>query len=204
MPFISIETLDESSDTRLTLWRMSENVSELLSLCISMGIETSDVSNRYKSESRLREVLSVRLLLHNIFGNGITISHNDEGRPYLSNHYNISISHTKDVAAVIVSRLHAVSIDIERIHPRILKVRDKIIRMDEKAEGIVQTLIHWCTKETLYKFFSSEHLALYDMRVNAICGDSASGTIHAENLRSSVNLIVHYRITDDFVLTFIH
>lgn len=204
MPLVAIETLNAAADTRLALWHISETVDELLLKCSTKRVFSDDVKQQYKSVSRQCEVLSVRLLLESVFCQNIMITHNDDGCPFLSNHYNVSISHTKGWAVVIVSRLKKVSVDIELISSRVLKVKDIFIRNDEYAADLLSTLIHWCTKETLYKYFPDEHLAMKNIRIDAINGDSSDGIVIAENLCSKKKIGVHYCIINNYVLTFLY
>lgn len=202
MPLISVETLDDSSATRLALWQITETADELLGCAEVSDSERDSLFMQCKSALRQREILAVKALLGRLYGAKAVLTHNADGRPFLSNCCNVSISHTKGWAAVIVSRSHDVAVDIEYKSLRVLKVKKKFVRTDEKAGSLTSALLHWCAKETLYKLYSAERLSLMEMRVNGIAGDGHDGIIMAENLRDKENTQVSYRITDDFVLTY--
>lgn len=204
MALISIEKLEDRTDTRLALWHMSETIGELLDMSGLTSEEESRIFDKYKSETRRREKLTVRILLNSLFGTSAVISYNEDGRPFLSNGYDVSISHTRDYVAVIVSRCRRVAVDIEKISQRALKVKDKFLRPDEKATSSLMALIHWCSKETLYKFYSYEHLELQEMRVNLVEGTDQNGFVLAENLHHKKEVRVSYHVAGDFVLTYIH
>jgi len=204
MPLLSVETLDDSAGTRLALWRITETADELFGRVSLSEQERNNLLLRYKSPSRQREILAVKALLHRLFGQDAPLRHNADGRPLLPNGCNVSISHTKGWAAVIVSRGDDVAVDIEHVSPRVLKVKRAFLRADEQAGTLTSALLHWCAKETLYKLCSAERLTFMDMRVNGITGDGSCGTISAESLRGGGIVNVRYRTTGDFVLTYAH
>lgn len=201
MPLISVETLENNSDTRLALWHITETIDELLCLANMSDSERNNLFQQNKSTSRQREILAVKALLDRLFRANVTLSHNADGCPLLSNGCNVSISHTKGWAAVIVSHSQNVAVDIEYKNSRVLKVKKMFIRTDENASSLTSALLHWCAKETLYKLHSAEHLSFMEMRVNDILGNKRDGIILTESLRSEESTQVHYHVTDDFVLT---
>lgn len=202
MPLDSIEKLDHDTDTMLVLWSITEDVDELFSIDHFTETEKADFIRFYKSPSRQKEILAVRALLEVLFGVGVKLSHDANGCPFLSNGYNISITHTRGFAAVIVSKIHCVSVDMEFISARVLKVKEKFLCSDEHADTLTSVMLHWCAKETVYKLYSSSHLALSEMRVNSISGDEFCGIVHAENLHAGIDVLIHYRIKGSLVLTF--
>lgn len=202
MPLIFIEKLNESADTRLALWRMTEAEDELKSFISTLDVEYAETLKTNKSTARRREIVTVKMLLRKLFDGDVMLSHDKSGRPFLDNGYNVSISHTKGFASVIVSRAQRVSVDVEYVSERVLKITDRFIRSDECAPTTVSALLHWCVKETMYKLFSADDLGLLEMRVNTVDGDEEKGLAQAEHLRRNEIVPVFYRISKDVVLTY--
>lgn len=202
MPLISVETIDTLTDTRLALWHITETVDELLSLETISSVDKNEVLNCYKSKVRQCEALVVRALLQGLFKTNVALSHNIDGCPFLDNGFNVSISHTKGWAAVIISKDYNVSVDVEYVSPRIMKIKDKFLRNDEKADGVTSALLHWCAKETVYKLYSVDHLTFEEMRVSAVKGNSMKGLIVIENMRRGVKRLANYCVTEDYVLVY--
>jgi phosphopantetheine--protein transferase-like protein len=84
----------------------------------------------------------------------------DNGKPYLQGvPFHFSFSHCKGYAAVAVSDTDPIGIDIEMIHPRILKVAHKFLNEAEKAklvgldeaDQLKQMAFFWAAKEAMYK-----------------------------------------------------
>ena len=129
MPVVYIKDLD--SDVKLGLWKIEETVSQFM--CDSSDIgELYDVEiSRYKSDSRKLEKLAVYSLLWKMTNSKLRISHNKDGKPIVDG-YNISISHTRGYASVILSSYKKVAVDIEYYSDRVGRVTDKFIRKEEK------------------------------------------------------------------------
>ena len=90
---------------------------------------------------------------------------NEDGKPMVEG-YHISITHTIGYVAVILSRNYEVGIDIEYFSNRVNRIASRFLRCDEIFTNTLDTLTAWCAKETIYKLFSSEHLALQEIKVN--------------------------------------
>ena len=77
--------------------------------------------------------------------------------PYLDDKsYNISISHSNKLTAILMSKDRRVGIDMEYMSHRINKIADRFIHESEKItedpeQNKYHLYIHWCAKEALYK-----------------------------------------------------
>lgn len=200
MPLILLE--DISPDVKLGLWKMEESAEDLFVQNPRLALQKERVYDSYSSDQRRREVFTVRQLIYDMVGDDVILSHDEYGCPYLSNGLNIGISHTRGCAAVIVSSCFKVSVDIEYISERVSHITDRFLRMDEQAETLIDKLIHWCTKEALYKLYPDDHLAFMDMQLLSIEGNNNNGIITAKNLVRNKIQDVYYRIFDNFVLTY--
>ncbi len=200
MALLSIRQV--SDDITLGLWKIEETPEIFFRNCSYLEKYRTVLSDLYKSDKRLCEVLAVRTLLYSIFGTDIELSHETNGCPHLSKNMNIGISHTNGYAAVIISKRYRVSVDIERISNRVSRVTDKFLRPDEKADTIIEQLLHWCTKETVYKLYPEDDLKFEEMKVSAIDGSETEGIIKAENIKRKEVVNVSYGVSADYVLTY--
>ena len=199
MPLKSVENI--APDVRMGLWDITESVEDFLGQGGNAAVLETLIDG-YSSEQRRREVLAVRMLLDRMVGAEVELRHERSGRPWLSNGMNVGISHTKGFASVVVSPSRKVAVDVEYISERVGKVAAKMLRPDEKADTLLGLLLHWCTKETLYKLYSDEHLALKDMQVLSVEGCEATGIVKAKNVKRGETLDVFYRVFDNKVLTY--
>lgn len=74
--------------------------------------------------------------------------------------YYLSITHSFDYAAVLVSNTHQVAVDFEKYDPRIERVKFKFASDKELKFALDDKLltILWSAKETLYKFYSKKQV----------------------------------------------
>ena len=155
----------------------------------------------YKAESRRKEILSEYDLLNKFFPNeNVTLLHNADGKPLLSNGINVSISHTRGFIAMILSGGKHVALDIEYINERVKRVARMFLREDEPFTELNEMLVAWCVKETMYKLYSSMKLTFEEVRLRPFkC--LSEGRVIAENIRNNDTVTLYYRVTDNYVLT---
>jgi len=199
MPLIKIEEVAPCA--RLGLWHVTETASVLFGLYPQLLVH-KPVTDEYRSEARRLEYLVVRVLLAQMEGVGVSISHADNGRPLLSNGSDISISHTRGYVAVIVSPCRRVAVDIEYISTRVARVASHFLRKDENAVSLYDKLLCWCAKETVYKFFSDDRLGFHDIRIHGAL-NGKNGSVTAENIKRNAVVDIRYCLTEDFMLTYI-
>ena len=181
-------------DTRLCIWKITEHLEDLP---IPRKLDMGDI----KADSRRREVLAVYALLsYMLQRDDLIIGHDETGRPTLPG-WNLSISHTKGWAALVVSKSKTVAIDIEYMSDRVTKVADKFIRHDEDREGVHCQLVTWSAKETVYKLLNTENLQYFEMRLKPFT-ECDKGQVVVEDLKCAKTITVNYEITPDFVLTY--
>lgn len=199
MALLKIDNL--RSGAILGMWRIEETVSEMLAMMPSLG-KLQHVLDFYSRDARRLEVLSVHALVYIMTGDeSLVVGHNEDGHPLLEG-WHVSISHTRGYAAVLLSRQDEVAVDVEYVSNRVAKIADRFIRDDEQDETITRQLVCWCTKEAIYKYFSSQHLALLDIRLRNY-ELLSEGCIVAENMQTGDTVTVNYNVTDSYVMTYI-
>lgn len=194
----------------LGLWQMDETVEELCCLYPWLAAYLPVLDKQYKNEGRKKEFLSVRVLLHEMLlmagcaevqiAKMGEVQHNEAGKPLLKG-YHISISHTKGFAALIISKNKEVAVDIEYFGDRVKRIAPKFLRKDEKAVDLDSLLVHWCSKETVYKLFSDEKLQFQEMRIKPF-DIMVDWNCEVENLKSKKKVVVDFELTMEFVLTY--
>jgi len=133
------------NNCNIAIWNTQETLDELLKLS-----KPFDLTKR-KNEKRKKEFLSSRLLLEQLNPNAI-ITYNDFGAPELDNGKYISISHSKEMVAIIISE-QQVGLDIEQISEKALRLAAKFISAKNQSNLTKEkaTLI-WCCKEAVFKW----------------------------------------------------
>lgn len=145
-----------------------ENISiELLSLN-GISIDKANLSEEeisrlenIKSTSRKNEFYGTRILKVKHLPDHI-IEYSEHGKPFLSpRDTSFSISHSSAFASIVYSRdKRNIAIDVEKVAPRVLKVKDKFINDNEFAfipneDEVVYATILWSAKEVMFKILEN-------------------------------------------------
>lgn len=195
-------------DCLLGIWEISETRDELLNM---LSQENQEKAHNYlsniKSKKRELEWLSIRVILQILTNDNKTVKHTPDGQPYLSdNSYQISISHSRDYAVVLLHKHKKVGVDIENHSKRILKIEKRFISDDEYInpnKRVLHLILHWCAKETLYKLMNStniifkEHLHIHPFHVEDKGIISASETFSTDK----TTFEIFYEVNENFVIT---
>ena len=167
---------------------------------------------------RERERKSVQgLLRYMLHDDTVVVDHNGDGKPTIPG-YNISITHTRGYAAVILSKNRHVGVDIEYISNRVGRIAQRFLRPDELATLNPQSsslnsepstsnlqpstfnfLKAWCAKEAVYKYYSGDHLAYADMR----CTIVDATHFDVDNIQREETVRVAFQLTDAYVLAWV-
>ena len=158
------KTITVNKDTSIAIWKVDESEDEL-----SNGITLSqNCQIRYdgmKSEMHRRAFLSVRHLLALFNYVDSDLIYNESGKPNLKDGHLISITHSHNFTAIIISKKDEVGIDIERQRDKILRIAHKFTPFEEyrtlaNTEAIIRKLtIVWGAKESLYKIYGQKGLS---------------------------------------------
>lgn len=167
MPVYKKITIDQH--TKVLIWKIEESVATL-----SEGIELNPNSTnrlaKMKSEVHQKGFLSIRHLLKELGYTDFDLFYNEHGKPHLKDGTEISITHSFDFTAIIISNVR-VGIDIEKQRNKIIKIAPKFTPIEEYTalEGndlIKKLTIVWGAKESLYKLYGKQGLLfLHDIFV---------------------------------------
>lgn len=157
--------------TVYAIWEISETADELLA-GISLRPEEESLYLSFLAEERKKQWLAYRILIRSLLKpDDFPILYDETGKPYLAgSSFHISVTHSHELAAVIISSQGRVGIDIEKIRPKIIKVKDKFLNEQETAaiqppDNLALLTLGWCAKEALYKLYGKRNL---DFRENIL------------------------------------
>lgn len=157
------------SNTSFAIWKIEETVEELL---VQLQLKEHELSYLDTLNNGKRNIhwLSTRVLLRRMIGTDdyIDCKIDSSGKPYLSNfpHY-ISLSHSYDYAAVMISKDKVVGIDIELIKDKIERIAHKFLSKEEiqfieKDNRIEHLYVTWCAKEAIYKLHGKKNISFLE------------------------------------------
>lgn len=199
-------------DGGIAIWHITESPDTLYALLATAKYDVQ--LDAKKNDSRRAEWLAVRLLVKELFGSEAEVAYHPTGRPYLkgADTY-ISISHTRDYAAVAYSTAGPIGLDIEHISDRVERIAHRFTSTDEAAyidthgqqDRPMYHLINWSAKEALYKLLDDTRMADFKAAFHIAPYTLASkGMLDATLLAAyDGRVAVHYSLFPDFVCTWV-
>ncbi|MET3127229.1 phosphopantetheinyl transferase [Arcicella rosea] len=209
MAIIFCKNISEKSI--LTLWKIEETISfylEYLGINEKDLISLSNVSHPTKQLEWLASRTCAKHTMELFDLNYHGIGKDSFKNPYLINNHTayISLTHTNEYAAVVISLDEEVGIDLERISDKLSRVAHKFLSTSELVHSendLVKLCIYWCAKESLYKWYGKKNLSLKENIYIEPFEEKPSrlkGEIFIEGqLKTEHQLLVIY--FDDYVLT---
>jgi phosphopantetheinyl transferase len=167
MPIAFHENINE--DTAIALWQITESP-EVLMQQLQLKEHELIMLRSLSKEKRNLHWLATRVLLRKMLNTTeyIDCQADENGKPILINHpHHISLSHSYDYAAVMISKTKKVGIDIEIIKNKIDRVKHKFLNTEELAfinseNAVEQLYACWCAKEALYKLNGKKETSFKD------------------------------------------
>lgn len=197
----------------IAIWHITESSDELRAL---LATDVYDVELAEKHhEARRAEWLAVRLLVKELFGEECVVAYHPTGKPYLKGvSVYISISHTKEYAALAYHCLSPIGVDIEYMSARVEHIASRFTSEEEAAyidkhddeERKRYHLINWCAKEALYKLVDAPSMADFKKAFRiAPYALSTQGVLHATICDTCERQAeVAYRIYPHFICVYSH
>jgi len=202
MPLVKIEDIAEKAT--VGAWEATESDAFFLS-ALTEGFLTGYEGNRF-SEQRRREFLASRFLLKKVIrDDSVRLELASNGKLKTCNdRYHLSVSHSNQMAAAITSSKFPVGIDIEAVHPRVLRVMRKFLSATElKALGdnpeIWKVTLCWSAKESIYKMLGQPGLSFSQAITLNLPADNRSSFVAAVN-NSPVK--IYFERTGNYIMTY--
>lgn len=157
------KSFDVNSQTHVKIWHISEPL-DALKASLNLTKESLERVNAMKSELHQRGFLCVRKLLNSFGYTDQDLFYDNSGKPHLKDGHFISITHSYNYAALVVSSC-PVGVDIEKQRHKILNIASRFIDyeshyLNENSDKYIQKLTWiWCIKESLYKLYSKSGIS---------------------------------------------
>lgn len=164
MPLLKI--IDHSPETQIFVWKITEKLTDLKTT-IELKPESAARLQGMQSEVHQKAFLCVRHLLLLAGYLDVDLWYDDSGKPHLSDGKYISISHSHDLACLIISH-QKVGIDVELQRDKILKIANKFIDFQKmnfitnSAENLIVLTHIWGAKEAIFKIQNQKGISFKD------------------------------------------
>jgi 4'-phosphopantetheinyl transferase len=209
MPLFKTIKLSRSlgTTTQILVWKVTESYAELLEQVV-LNDSNQVRLNGMKSEMHQRAFLSVRKLLQETGHTDLDLYYDEFGKPHLHGEKHISITHSHNFSAIIISE-ETVGIDIELQRDKIIRIADKFcdsefqfLDMDSK-DYIRKLTVIWGAKEAIFKIRNEKGISFKDhIKVNTFELE-VKQTIAELHFNSLVkDFKVHFEEIEEFTLVY--
>ena len=199
-------------DTEFALWKIEEQADELYNQ-LQLDEQEKAYVEKLSHGKRHLHWLGTRVLLRKMLNTDeyIDCQVDAHGKPYLVDlPYHISLSHSFDYAAVMISKKSPVGIDIEQIKEKVERIAHKFMRADEMAfigdqHKIAQLYVCWCAKEAVYKCYGQKEVSFADNISLEPFNFDKEGKVNAHLIKGAINLNykVDYLQYEDYMIGYV-
>ena len=158
------KTISPEDCTSIYVWKIEESLDEL-----RKGLTLKNTSIKrlegMRSELHQKGFLSVRQLLKHAGYSDHDLNYNSYGKPLLKDEKHISITHSFNFAAILISKKEA-GIDIEKNRDKIVNIHHRFVNTDydslSEEDLVKQLTVIWGAKESMYKTYPYGGLSFHD------------------------------------------
>ncbi len=207
MPLYKI--IQHDLTTKILIWEITESYEELLDAVI-LTKKNKGRLLEMKSYMHQCAFLSVRKLLQEINRTDLDLHYDENGKPHLLDGSFISITHSHQFSAIIISK-QAVGIDIELQREKIIRLADKFVSdtqlveiLKRNKEQYINTLtLQWGAKEAVFKIQSEKGIS-FKNHITVSTEDVNDGETTAKlNFEGfSKEFFIYYQFFENFVLVY--
>lgn len=203
---------DVASKTKFAVWKIEESDNWFRSQ-LTLDERENHLINSIRHPHKKLHWLSSRLLLRILLDNPggfIHLESDERGKPVVQNFpVKISISHSAEFSALMLSESLDVGIDIEKIDPKITRIQHKFLREEEfknisEENSTEQVYVYWCAKEAMYKLHGrkqldfKEHLSVAPFQYSG--SGKIKGAIHKNSFHQQLE--ISYEKLDGYMMAF--
>ena len=199
------KTINFSNTTQILVWKITESFEQLFSE-VQLNDKSTIRLSGMKSQLHQRGFLSVRKLLQTAGYTDFDIFYDEFGKPHLNDGKHISITHSHEFSAIIISNQTA-GIDIELQREKIIKIANKFndcyITYANSEDYIKKLTVIWGAKEAIFKIRNEagisfkDHIKVREFENN---GKQTIAQLHFDSLIKDFD--IYFEEFDSFTLVY--
>jgi len=201
MPFLKEFIINDK--TKIKLWKViigELNTEELNS--------DEKILLKLKKNNILREqFLATRKVLA-LENSDYKITYNNNGKPSLNSKYNISISHSHQIAAVAISDNSKIGLDVQLNENKIFNIQDKFLNPTEKLNigenpSLKILTMIWTSKESIYKAVGIKGISFSDnIKIEKVVEEDKTGIGYYTNGSEKVKFDLKFFYIDEYTICY--
>ena len=201
MPFLKEFIINEK--TKIKLWKVM--LGELNPR--KLNNEEIKLFKLKKSNLLKEQFLAIRKTLA-LENSDYVITYDLDGKPILNSEFNISISHSHEIAALVISNNLKFGIDVQFKESKILNIKNKFLNEFEKLNIVgdpsidILTMI-WTSKESIYKAIGLKGISFSEnIKIDKVTEKDKIGKGYYINGAEKVKFDLRFFYLDEYILCY--
>lgn len=186
--------INHDASTIVLLWKITEALVDLFD-CADIADATMFRLSAIKSDQHKKGILAVRLLLQEAGYTDHDLYYDAFGKPHLKDGTHISISHSHDFSAIILSD-KITGLDLELRRDKIAIIAYKFIEpnfiLEASAPDYIDKLtVNWGIKEAVFKIRNEKGISFkdhIDVTPFEMTDGKTTAVLHFNNIKSHFNV----------------
>ena len=201
MPFLKEFIINEK--TKIKLWKVM--IGEL---------NTKELNNddknllKLKKSNILREQFLASRKILALENSDYKITYDINGKPLLNSIYNISISHSCEIAAIAISDNSKIGLDVQLKESKIFNIQNKFLNKSEKSnigdDPTVDILtMVWTSKESIYKAIGLKGISFSkNIEIDKVIEKDKTGIGYYINGTEKVKFDLQFFYVDEYTICY--
>ena len=201
MPFLKEFIINEK--TKIKLWKVM--IGELNPK--KLNNEEIKLFKLKKSNLLKEQFLAIRKILA-LENSDYIITYDLDGKPILNSEFNISISHSHEIAALVISNNLKFGMDVQFKESKILNIQNKFLNEFEKLnigdDPTVDILtMVWTSKESIYKAIGIKGISFSEnIKIDKVTVKDKIGKGYYINGAEKVKFDLRFFYLDEYILCY--
>ena len=201
MPFLKEFIINEK--TKIKLWKVI--IGELSPK--ELNKDDKKLFKLKKNNLLKEQFLATRKTLSNENSDYI-ITYDLDGKPILNSEFNISISHSHEIAALVISNNLKFGMDVQFKESKILNIKNKFLNEFEKLNIVgdpsidILTMI-WTSKESIYKAIGLKGISFSEnIKIDKVTEKDKIGKGYYINGAEKVKFDLRFFYLDEYIVCY--
>jgi phosphopantetheinyl transferase len=136
------------------------------------------------------------------------ITYDIKGKPSLNSKYNISISHSHEIAALVISDNSKIGLDVQLNENKIFNIQDKFLNPSEKLNigknpSLKILTMIWTSKESIYKAVGLKGISFSDnIKIEKVVEEDKTGIGYYTNGSEKVKFDLKFFYIDEYTICY--
>lgn len=203
MPFLKNIIIDDQ--TKIKIWKVT--LGELSNN--ELNNEDKKLLKKKRSGLLREQFLATRKVL-SLENPDHEITYDINGKPLINSKYNISISHSYEIAAIAISDNSIIGLDVQLKEIKIFNIQNKFLNKFEKFNigedpSIDILTMIWASKESIYKAIGIKGISFSEnIKIDKVIEKDKTGQGYYINGAEKLKFDLKFFYIDEYIICYAH